>query len=65
MEVNDRIIPKDVSWADYCDALAIEALLESQKRSLLVKKLNSRVELREKSKNAQAPEEVSTLNRGL
>ncbi len=60
MEANDRIIPKDISWADYCDALAIEALLESQKRSLLAKKLNSRIELREKSKSAPAPEESST-----
>jgi hypothetical protein len=64
MNVNESIIPIDVSWVDYCDALRDEAWLESQKRSLLTKKLGSRKDLRDNSKSAPVTKEPSpaTLN---
>jgi len=52
MNVNESIIPKDVSWVDYCDALGNEARPESQKKNLLTKKLGSRMDLRDNSKSA-------------
>ena len=66
MNVNDGRIPMDVSWVDYCDALGNEAWLESQKRILLTKKLVSRMDLRDNSKNVPVPQEPSpaTLNAG-
>ena len=64
MNVNDSIIPIDVSWVDYCDALGNEAWLESQKRSLLTKKLGSHIDLRDNGKNTPVPKEPSTLIEG-
>ena len=49
MNVNDSNIPANDSWVDYCDALAKEAWLESQKRGLLKRKPGSRIDLRDKS----------------
>ena len=34
MKVNDRVIPEEMNWADYCDALADEVLLESQAKRM-------------------------------
>lgn len=62
MNVNDSSIPIDVSWVDYCDVLANEAWLESQKRSLLTRRLGSRIDLRDNNKSAPVPKEPSTLN---
>ena len=64
MNVNDSIIPMDVSWVDYCDALRNEAWLEPQKRSLLTEKLGSRIDFRDNSKDATVPKEPSTLIEG-
>ena len=66
MNVNDRIVPIDVSWVDYCDALGNDAWLESQKRSLPTKKMGSRLDLRDSSKSVPVPKEPSpaTLNAG-
>ncbi len=32
MKVTDGAIPDDMNWADYCDALADQALFDSQQR---------------------------------
>jgi hypothetical protein len=32
MNANDGGIPHGVSWADFCDALAVESLLKFQRR---------------------------------
>jgi ferritin-like metal-binding protein YciE len=37
MKVKDIAIPEELNWADYCDALADEVLLESQAKRMLAK----------------------------
>lgn len=64
MNVNESIIPTDVSWVDYCDALGNEAWLESQKRRLLTKNLGSRIDLQDNSKSVPVPKEPLALNVG-
>ena len=64
MNVNDKNIPVDVSWVDYCDALASEAWLDFQKGSLLKRKPVSRADLRDNGKSDLVPEEPSTVNEG-
>jgi len=34
MKVTDLAIPEELNWADYCDALADEMLLESQAKRM-------------------------------
>ena len=56
MDANDSTIPTDdVSWADYCDALANEAWLESLKANFLTTKLWPHTDLRDDGKTAQFP----------
>lgn len=56
MNANDTTIPMDdVSWVDYCDALASEAWLESRKENLLTKKPAPRVEFRDDGKSTRFP----------
>jgi len=64
MNVNESIIPVDVSWVDYCDALGNEAWLESPKRSLLTRKPGSRMDVRDNVKSAPVPKEPATLKAG-
>jgi len=64
MNANESKIPTDVNWVDYCDALASEAWLESQKGSLLKRKPASRMDFRDNSKSARVPGEPSTLDGG-
>ncbi len=64
MNVNESIVPVDVSWVDYCDALGNEAWLESQKGSLPARKPGSRMDLRDNGKSAPVPKEPATLNAG-
>ena len=64
MNANENKISPDVNWVDYCDALASEAWLESQKRSLLKRKPVSRMDLRDNGNSARVPEETSTLIEG-
>jgi len=37
MKLSDRAIPEELNWADYCDALADEVLLESQAKRMFSK----------------------------
>jgi hypothetical protein len=64
MNANESKISPDVNWVDYCDALASEAWLESQKGSLLKRKPVSRMDLRDNGKSVLVFEEPSTVNEG-
>ena len=56
MKPNDVAVPKDdASWADYCDALAHEAWLESRKADLPATKPGLRTVLRDDGKTARFP----------